>query len=71
MKKRKKTRKKSSDAPAGGKKPQITLELFLTKCIREGKIRFWQKREIEAFFRDRKLKDKEDLEVYEDTLKKY
>lgn len=71
MKKRKKTRKKSSRASASGRKPQITLELFLTKCIREGKIRFWQKQEIEAFFRDKKLKDKEDLEVYEDTLKKY
>lgn len=50
---------------------EITFEAFFTKCVFEGKLKSWQKLEIATFFKDAKLKDKEDLEVYEATLGKY
>lgn len=58
-----------ADAP----KPSsaITFDAFFAKCVRESKLKSWQYREIAVFFKDLNLKEKEDLEVYEETLKKY
>lgn len=61
-----------SEASNGTKPSQeITFDLFFAKCVTEGKLRSWQHREILAFFRDLKLRDKEDLKVYEDSLGKF
>lgn len=50
---------------------EISFEMFFAKCVYEKKLKSWQYKEILAFFRDMKLKDKEDLKVYEDTLGKF
>lgn len=50
---------------------EITLDAFFHKSVAEGKLKPWQRAEIEAFFKDSNLRNKEDLEVYESTLKKY
>ena len=51
---------------------EITFEAFFVKCVREGKLKDWQRLEIRAFFlTDMKLREKEDLETYEETLGKY
>lgn len=70
MKKRRK-RRKSSSASAGDKKNEMTFELFFVKCVREGKLNFWQRGEVEAFFKTKRLRPKEDLKVYEEALKAF
>lgn len=51
---------------------EITFEAFFVKCVQEGKLKDWQRLEIKAFFlSDMKLREKEDLETYEETLGKY
>ncbi len=50
---------------------QISFEMFFAKCVHEKKLKPWQHKEIAAFFKDMKLRDKEDLKVYEDTLGKF
>lgn len=53
-------------------KPEImTFETFFAKCVRIGKLKKWQHDEVAAFFKDHRLKAKEDPEVFEETLKRY
>ena len=70
---RQKTRAKDSMPEKKAIKPSsaLTMEMFIAKCIHEGRLKPWQDKEIAAFFRDMKLRDKEDLEVYEAMLGKY
>lgn len=49
----------------------MTFELFFVKCVREGKLNFWQRGEVEAFFKTKRLRPKEDLKVYEEALKAF
>jgi len=72
-KRRRKDKGVSSSPQIGAKKlsSEVTFESFFVKCVREGKLREWQRLEIAAFFRDLKLREKEDLEVFEESLKKY
>lgn len=49
----------------------ITFDAFFAKCVKEGKLKSWQSKEIAVFFKDLGLREKEDLELYEETLKKY
>lgn len=71
--KRRKSRAKVSKSSKEDKKPspKVTFETFFFKCVIEGKLKSWQRKEIAAFFKDMKLKDKEDSEVYEEMLKRY
>lgn len=48
-----------------------TFDAFFAKCVKEGKLKSWQSKEIAVFFKDLGLREKEDLELYEETLKKY
>ncbi len=71
-----KRRKKGRKGDASSKSEQkssseVTLDQFLERAVHQGKIRPWQRKEIAVFFRDKKLKDKEDSKIYEETLKKY
>ena len=50
---------------------EITFEAFFSKCVFDGKLKSWQRQEIAAFFKDKKLKEKENLDVYESTLALY
>lgn len=50
---------------------EMTFEAFFTKCVHEGKLKDWQRLEIATFFKDMKLREKEDLETYEASLGKY
>jgi hypothetical protein len=63
--------KKPAELAPKKKSEPITFELFFAKCVREDKLKFWQREEIAWFFRDMRLRDKEDLEVYEEALKGY
>lgn len=72
MKRQRRSKRRSDEDEAKKSGPeQVLMRRFLEKCVREGKIKPWQPAEIAAFFRDMKLKDKEDPKVYEETLKKY
>jgi hypothetical protein len=73
MEKRKKSSAEISTQKNEERKPcsRITFEAFFHKCVFEGKLKVWQHKEIAAFFQDKKLKDKEDLEIYEETLSTY
>lgn len=51
--------------------PQVTFDAFFNRCVWEGRLRDSQRKEIAAFFRDRNLKEKENLELYESTLALY
>lgn len=55
------------------KKPssQVTFDAFFAKCVKEEKLKPWQRKEIAVFFEGSGLREKEDLELYEETLKKY
>lgn len=72
-KRSKKRRLKVSEASKVEAKPsqEISFELFFAKCVHDGKLKPWQHKEILAFFKDMKLREKEDLKVYEDTLGKF
>ena len=50
---------------------EITFDAFFIKSVNEGKLKAWQRFEIETFFSELNLRQKEDLEVYEQALKKY
>lgn len=50
---------------------EITFDQFFVKCVHEGKLKHWQHNEIAAFFKDLRLKEKEDLKTYEAALVKY
>jgi len=73
MEKRRRKNRTNVSIPSEVKKSnsEITFEAFFIKCVSEGKLKNWQQKEIAAFFKDLKLRDKEDLEIYEQTLKKY
>jgi hypothetical protein len=70
MEKGRKT-KAVADSKSEQVKSEITFDLFFEKCVREGKLKSWQRMEIEAFFKDHKLREKEDSKIYADTLAKY
>lgn len=50
---------------------EVTFETFFAKCVNDGKLQFWQHDEIAIFFKENRLRQKEDFQVYEDTLKRY
>lgn len=64
---------KVSKSSSEDEKPsqEISFELFFANSVREGKLKKWQHKEIAAFFKDMKLREKEDLKVYEDALGKF
>lgn len=70
----KKTRKKTSktaEKKVQNESSEISFKAFFDMCVRKGKLRPEQDREIEAFFKDMKLKSKEDLDTYRKMLEKY
>ena len=64
---------RSNDSMSAKEKPSsaITFDMFFIKCVKEGKLKHWQRNEIAAFFKDMKLTEKEDLKDYEAILTKY
>jgi hypothetical protein len=69
MKKQRKKAEKGSDAES--KVEIISFEAFFARAVCQGKVRFWQRDEVAAFFRDCRLREKEDSEKYEAALKRY
>lgn len=67
---RKKSSKKATDK-AKKQDSKVTFKAFFSRCIILGKVKPWQENEIYAFFKTQNLKDKEDLDIYEEMLKKY
>lgn len=72
-KRQKKLRAQVSEDSSESKKlsQEIPFELFFAKCVFEGKLKYWQRKEIFAFFKDMNLREKEDLTTYEETLGKF
>ena len=64
-------RKKGNSRKKPKLSSEITMDLFIEKAVLTGKIQPWQRKEIAVFFRDKKLKEKEDPEIYSATLAKY
>lgn len=50
---------------------QVTFDAFFNRCVFDGRLKDWQRKEILAFFQDKNLKEKENLELYESTLALY
>ena len=69
----KKVQKSAASKKIFEKKPsnELTFNAFFDQCLRLGKLMPWQKREVEAFFKDNKLKNTEDLNTYLRILEKY
>lgn len=68
----KKAAKVSKSFKSGELSDDISFELFFSKCVDEGKLKSWQRKEIETFFKhDCSLRDKESLRTYEETLAKF
>lgn len=49
----------------------ISYGFWFTTAIRDGRVQFWQDREIEVFFKNRGLTDKELKSKYDEMLKLY
>lgn len=73
MSKRRKSSKQSSASRENieTEKTEITMDLFLSEAVRLKLIKPWQIREIATFFREKKLRNKEDLETYKAALRDY
>lgn len=50
---------------------KIPFDIFFDEKVNEGKLRFWQHREISVFFEHKGLKKIEDKDKYEEILKLY
>jgi len=73
---RKKKSKEKVDAelPVKVQKPvenSISYGFWFTTALRDGRVQFWQDKEIEVFFRNRGLTDKELKSKYDEMLKLY
>ena len=67
-------RKKSSKKASKKVKKQdskVTFKAFFSRCVILGQLQPWQEKEIYTFFQTHNLKDKEDLDIYQETLSKY
>lgn len=61
----------SSSNSSAPKKNEVTFKAFFSRCVNLGKARYWEENQIYAFFKNRNLKDKEDLDTYQKMLGKY
>ena len=69
---RKRKKKASSRRRKTPKEPtEVTFKQFFSWCVNTGKLAEYQEKEILAFFRDHRLKDKEDRDKYLKVLDKY
>lgn len=50
---------------------KITFSAFFSQALNQRLVRAGQEKEILAFFKDLRLKEKEDLETYLQALSKY
>lgn len=71
-------RRKKSTSTRRRKKPapkkestEVTFKAFFSWCVITGRLDPHQEAEILAFFRDHRLKDKEDKDKYLKVLQKY
>lgn len=48
-----------------------TYKEFFQVCLAKGRLKHWQEKEVQAFFKSSGLKDKEPTSKYEDALRKY
>ena len=69
--KRKKKASKRRKKKAPAKSKEVTFKSFFTWCVVTGKLLEHQENEILAFFRDHRLKDKEDRDKYLKVLENY
>lgn len=69
--KRKKASKKKQDMEIEAKSEKIPFSVWFAKNVKEGKIQFWQEKEISVFFTENGLSDKEESDKYSELLKLY
>ncbi len=53
------------------KSESVSFTAFFQECLCKGLVKSWQEREIQAFFKDIGLKDKEPLDTYKIALVKF
>lgn len=68
-KRKKKVSRRRKKAPKESK--EVTFKAFFSWCVNTGKLLEHQENEILAFFRDHRLKDKEDRDKYLKVLENY
>lgn len=69
---RKKSKKKeSNDSESVITEKSISYGFWFTTAIRDGKVQFWQDKEILVFFKNRGLTEREPRSRYDETLKLY
>ncbi len=63
----------SSSKKAKAKKEDTTIpfQIWFSKKVSTGKLKFWQESEISIFFKEKGLSDKEEPDKYEECLKLY
>lgn len=49
----------------------INFSQFFQRCVAQGVLKPFQEKELYAFFRDKGLRDKEDLDKFQKALKEY
>ena len=69
-------RKVTTEASSSKNEPKnkaevVSYQAFFQGCLHRGLVKPWQEREINAFFKDLGLTDKEPEDRYKDALEKY
>lgn len=63
-----------SSTPPKKKKDQeekLPFVVWFGSKVREGRLGFWQEKEIQVFFKENKLADEEPPKKYDECLKRY
>lgn len=50
---------------------KVRLSTWFSRMVKEGKLQFWQQREIETFFKEKGLSLSEEPDKYTELLKLY
>ena len=72
-KSRKRTKRKEIKETVVSKPVENTISygFWFTIALRDGRVKFWQDKEILVFFTNRNLSDRETKSRYDETLKLY
>jgi len=69
--KKEKASKKKQDNKIEAKPEKIPFSAWFFKRVEEGKLQFWQKKEISVFFKSKGLSENEESDKYSELLKLY
>lgn len=71
MSRKGKTASKSTEQSIAKVELVVSFQVFFQEALTQNLVKSWQEREINAFFKDLGLSDKEPADKYKDALNKY